>query len=149
MTMTMKNNLFLLLLAVVVPVSSVAAPPTPVPFLVIAHPDPALAALSLSRLSLIFLRRETRLPDGSPIRPVDQARSAEVRASFTLAVHHKSMEAVEELWQELLFAGRTVPPPVMQSERQIFDYVKTTPGALAYVVVQQIPDGIMVVSIVR
>jgi len=102
-------------------------------FRVIVHPDNATSYLTVGRLSELFLKRSTRWEDGTPVLPVDQRMNAPVREVFSKAVFGRSTSAMVAHWQQQIFSGRGVPPPELESERAVVEYVATRPGAVAYV----------------
>jgi hypothetical protein len=40
---------------------------------------------------------------------------------------------VRAYWQQRIFSGRDVPPPELDSDQQVVDYVMKYPGAIGYV----------------
>jgi hypothetical protein len=40
---------------------------------------------------------------------------------------------VKSYWQQLIFSGRGVPPPELDTEEEVIRYVGRHPGALGYV----------------
>ena len=48
-------------------------------------------------------------------------------------VHGKKVSSVKSYWQTMIFSGRATPPPELDSDRQVLDYVRGKPGAIGYV----------------
>ena len=43
------------------------------------------------------------------------------------------MAAVKSYWQQLIFSGRAIPPPELDSDEEVVRYVAKYPGAVGYV----------------
>lgn len=56
-----------------------------------------------------------------------------MRRKFSQDVIGRSVSAVKSYWQSLIFAGRDIPPPELDSDAQIVEYVQKHPGAIGYV----------------
>jgi ABC-type phosphate transport system substrate-binding protein len=110
------------------------ADPVPLPsYRVIVHPENKEAALGRAFLADAFLKKVTRWRSGEVVRPVDQPLSSAVRRKFSDEVLGRSVAAVRSYWQQLIFAGRDVPPPELESDAAVIAYVLRTPGAVGYV----------------
>lgn len=122
-----------LLLALVVPVAASADRPPPPPYVVIVNVANGTSSASRKFVSDAFLKKTTRWPDGSVIRPVDQAEDSAVRRRFTEDVHKRSVAAVRSYWQQIVFSGRDLPPPEVGSSEEVVKFVAKHPGAIGYV----------------
>lgn len=114
-------------------VSPALARDDPPPFRVIAHGDVPGSSVSREFLANAFLKNVARWPNQQPIRPVDLKVDAAVRKSFSEAVLRRSVAAVKAYWQQRIFSGRGVPPPALDSDRAVVDYVTSHPGAVGYI----------------
>ncbi|MBI4819979.1 MAG: hypothetical protein HY791_27135 [Deltaproteobacteria bacterium] len=113
---------------------AVFAQPTPAPtYRLIVHPENPATKVTRSVLADAFLKKVTRWPDGELIRPVDLHVESPVRLRFDEQVIGKSIAAVKSYWQQQIFSGRDVPPPELNSEVAVVEYVRTHRGALGYV----------------
>ncbi|MEK7358198.1 MAG: phosphate ABC transporter substrate-binding protein, partial [Bdellovibrionota bacterium] len=45
----------------------------------------------------------------------------------------RSVPAMRNYWQQLIFSGRGVPPPELESDRAVVDYVSRHADAIGYV----------------
>jgi ABC-type phosphate transport system substrate-binding protein len=108
------------------------AAPTPA-YLVIVNKDRPETSLDRRFLSRAFLKKTTTWEDGQSIHPVDQAADAAVRQRFSEEVVGRSVAAVRNYWQQLIFTGRGVAPPELDSDEAVVRYVARHPGALGYV----------------
>lgn len=128
----MKTRMFLcvpaLLLWALAPATSAAED-----FVVVVNAENPITTLSASEASKIFLKKTTNWGDGQPIMAVELAPASAARKGFTTDVHRRTVSQIETYWQQQLFGGRSVPPEVLDSDQAILDYVRTHPGAVAYV----------------
>ncbi|MGH7717722.1 MAG: substrate-binding domain-containing protein [Gemmatimonadaceae bacterium] len=90
-------------------------------------------SLTRDEVSKMFLKKVPRWENGTTVAPVDLASGSPTRDVFSQAFFYKSTAAIKAYWQNQIFAGRQVPPPERDSEQQVVDFVRTTPGAIGYV----------------
>jgi ABC-type phosphate transport system substrate-binding protein len=102
-------------------------------FRVIVHPSNPATAVRRQFLEDAFLKKVTRWPGDGPIKPVDIGPRSAARTAFSKAVLRRSTAAIRSYWQQLIFAGRDVPPPELASDAEIVEYVLQRPGGLGYV----------------
>jgi hypothetical protein len=113
-------------------VPPVLAEETPA-FRLVAHPGTQGAHVSRDFLANAFLKNISRWPDDQPIRPVDLRLDAQARKAFSEAILRRSVAAVKAHWQQRIFSGRGVPPPALDSDLAIVEYVTSHPGAVGYI----------------
>ena len=102
-------------------------------FVVIANEASGVQELSADDVSRMFFKRTTQWPNGQVIVPVDLPVRARTRATFSQAVHGKSVSAVTAYWNRQIFSGRGVPPVERSSEQEVVTFVRSTPNAIGYV----------------
>lgn len=102
-------------------------------FQVIVHPSNPSTTLKSSFVADAFLRKVGAWPGGETIKPVDLARDASARRGFSEAVLKRSVSAVKSYWQQVIFSGRGLPPPELDSEEAVIRYVTENEGAIGYV----------------
>jgi ABC-type phosphate transport system substrate-binding protein len=112
---------------------SAAEAPAPVGYRVIVHPQNAEQTLERPFLANAFLKKVTRWPNGEVVRPVDLPLASPARRKFSEEVLGRSVSAVRSYWQQLIFSGRDIPPPELDSDAAVIAYVLRTPGAVGYV----------------
>jgi ABC-type phosphate transport system substrate-binding protein len=110
-----------------------AQPSGPAVLRVIVNPQNQAGAVERRFLTDVFLKKVTRWGNMEAIRPVDQRADSPIRASFTVAVMRRSVEAVKTYWQQAVFSGRDIPPPELESDEDVVRYVLRNPGAVGYV----------------
>lgn len=116
---------------------------------VIVHPGVSADGVTAGELSDLFLKKADRWPDGSRVFPVDQVETAAVREAFTRDVHGRSVSAIKSYWQQRIFSGRDVPPPEKPSDREVVDFVRSTPGAVGYVSAGTALQGVATLGLER
>ena len=119
-------------------------------YAVVVHASNPSTALKRTQVSEIFLKKvrvwkETR----APILPVDQSERSMVRASFSKDVHGRSVAAIRNYWQQMIFSGRGVPPPEAASDKQVVDFVRANPGAIGYVSSEAVPRDLKVLEVLE
>jgi ABC-type phosphate transport system substrate-binding protein len=102
-------------------------------FRVIVNVQNPLGSISRDFLSDVFLKRTTRWDGGDTIQPVDLRPDAAARRKFSEQVLKRSVAAVRSYWQQRIFSGRAVPPPELDSDQTVVDYVTRHQHAIGYV----------------
>jgi hypothetical protein len=116
-------------------------------FRVIANPANPTNVVEQKFLVDAFLKKISRWPSGSVIRPVDQRPDSPVRRRFSEEVLKRPLAAVKSYWQQLVFSGRDVPPPELDSEEEVVRYVLRHAGGLGYVSADANLGGAKVVTV--
>jgi ABC-type phosphate transport system substrate-binding protein len=114
---------------------------------VIVHPRNPLASLDRSYLADAFLKKTTRWDDGESIQPVDLIADSAARRKFTADVLHRSISAVKSYWQQQIFSGRDIPPPELDSDVAVRDYVLKHRGAIGYLSGNADVSGVKVIAV--
>jgi ABC-type phosphate transport system substrate-binding protein len=128
--------------------SALAQTQAPVPaFRVIVHPGNSQTHLGRDFVAQAFLRKTARWPSGETIRPVDQDSDSPARRRFSSDVLHRSVAAVRSYWQQLIFSGRGLPPPELDSDQDVLRYVARNAGAIGYVSGNSELSGVKVVNL--
>jgi ABC-type phosphate transport system substrate-binding protein len=139
---TRRCLLALIALAVPLAHSPVRAEQRPPQFRVIVNRDNREKSVAREFLADAFLKRATRWGDGQTIQPVDQKPDTEARRRFSKIVLRKSVAAVRNYWQQRIFSGRGVPPPELDSDAAVVDYVRKHRGSVGYVTGTAKIDGV-------
>lgn len=134
--------LFLVLLAA----ASVPAELPRSTYVVIVRPENPVPKLDRRFLTEAFLRRTTRWPDDTPIRPVDLGPDSPARASFSQEILALSVASVRNYWQQRIFSGQGLPPPELADDA-VVSYVLSHPGAIGYVTAGTRVKGARVVDV--
>ena len=102
-------------------------------YVVIVNPKSDDTRLDKKLVADIFLKKQTHWSDDSTIRPADQQRTAPVRAKFSEDVLGRSISAVRTYWNQIVFSGRGVPPPELDSDASVVKFVLANRTAIGYV----------------
>jgi ABC-type phosphate transport system substrate-binding protein len=116
-------------------------------FHVIVNVANGASALDRRFLADAFLKKTTRWPGGEPIRPVDLGTESATRRRFSEDVLGRSVAAVKSYWQQMIFSGRAVPAPELDSDEEVIRYVGKYPGAIGYISGAAEPAGVKVVGV--
>ena len=130
------------------PQETIARAEAPVPpYRLIVNNGVAHSQLARDFVADAFLRKASHWPQGAPIRPVDQDSDSAVRRKFSSEVLHRSVAAVRSYWQQLIFSGRGLPPPELDSDQEVVRYVARNGGAIGYVSDAADVGGVKVVTV--
>jgi len=102
-------------------------------YVVVLNPNNPVSEVERRFLSDAFLKKVTVWPNGLVIRPVDQESDSPARRRFSQDVIGRSVSAVKNYWQQLIFSGRNVPPPELNTDAEVLQYVLKNPAAVGYV----------------
>jgi len=106
---------------------------SPAEFHVIINPQNPVTSVSRKFVMDAFLKRVTQWGDLFGIRPVDLRVDSSVRNAFSTELLKRSVSAVKTYWQQMVFSGRDVPPPELDSDEEVIRYVIRNPGGIGYV----------------
>lgn len=139
--------IILVLAAALIPAPRAGIADSAPAILVIVHPDNPATRLDRKFVVNAFLKKRTRWGDDVAIRPVDLEPDSAVRRRFSKEVLGRSVQAVRRYWNQQVFSGRGVPPPELDSERDVVEYVTHNRGAIGYVAEGTDLQGAKVVEI--
>jgi hypothetical protein len=128
-------------------VSAPAQTSESVPYKVIINASNPVTWVKKSELAAMFLKKADSWPTGALVVPVDQAERAPVRQSFSRDVIGKPPAAVKSYWNQLVFSGRSVPPPEKLTDEEVILFVKSTPSAVGYISASTKPKGVKVLTV--
>jgi ABC-type phosphate transport system substrate-binding protein len=100
---------------------------------IVVNPANPVTVVDRKFLSDVFLKKITRWEGGEAARPVDLRADASARQQFSDEVLRRSVGAVKAYWQQLVFSGRDVPPPEVDTDEQVIRYVLRFTGGVGYV----------------
>lgn len=144
----MKKCIFLVLsLALLVLGSRVPMAEEQQLFKIITNSDNPVTSLSKTQLSKILLKKVSKWETGDPVRAVDQGGKQAVREVFSKAIHGRSASSIQRYWQRQIFSGKGVPPPELESDREVLDFVAQNAGSLGYVSIDAPVDGVKILEI--
>jgi ABC-type phosphate transport system substrate-binding protein len=118
-------------------------------FRLIVHPANSVTTLRAAAVSKLFLRKQTKWPNGQTVKPVDQVEPSPVRRKFSSAIHRMDVPSVQSFWQEVVFSGRGEPPPERSSDADILNYVRVNPNAVGYIGETTPAEGVTIVTVTQ
>lgn len=124
-----------------------AASGKPPSYLIIVHPNNPVQEVDKSFLRNAFLKRTPQWPNNESIRPVDLGTNSQTREQFSNDVLGRRVAEVKIYWSQQIFSGKNVPPPELDSDAAVIDYVLHNNGAVGYVSEGSNPGGAKVVSV--
>ncbi len=136
----LRKLLLLLALAAALPAAAEE------PFKLVVHPGNPATSLPRAEVSLLFLKKVTRWPDGKVVQPVEPA-DERLHERFCREVHGKSPAAVQSYWNQLIFSGREVPPLEKATAEEVLAYVRANPGAIGVVPAGEATPGVKVLAL--
>lgn len=101
-------------------------------YIVIVNKANRTESLDPKIVEKMFFKKWKRWDDDEPVVPVNQVNS-EVREAFTKGINKKDVSAILKYWQRMIFSGRDIPPPELQNDAEVLDFVKENRGAIGYV----------------
>jgi len=92
--------------------------------------------ISAGEVKDVFLG-EKQFAGGTKLVPVDNAA---LQASFLSKYMNLAADKYNSMWTKKSFRDGLTPPAVKQSDAEVIEYVKRTPGAVGYV--SSVPAGV-------
>src|SRR5689334_20037629 len=129
----MRASIIIALALVAASSSQPGAAEEPSGYVLIVNPKNGESRLDRKFLADIFLKKQTHWGDDSTIKPVDELRTSSVRARFSDEVLGRSISSVRTYWNQVVFSGRGVPPPELDSDASVVKYVLANQTAIGYV----------------
>lgn len=124
--------LLLTCLAAATAVGADARAPVPA-FQVIVNSESPITTVERKFLADLFLKKATQWPHLEVARPVDLRTDTPARRAFSEDILRRSVAAVKSYWQQSVFSGREVPPPELESDAAVVQFVLRHRGAVGYV----------------
>jgi ABC-type phosphate transport system substrate-binding protein len=119
----------------------------PAPYKIIVNVSNPVTWVKKSELAAMFLKKADSWATGALVVPVDQPERAAVRQSFSRDVIGKPPAAVKSYWNQLVFSGRSVPPPEKLTDDEVIRFVQSTPSAVGYVSATTKTKGVKVLAV--
>lgn len=111
----------------------------------LAHAMPAIADISvivnpanaqaIDKVTLrkIFLGKQSRFPDGTPVASLVQPEESRTAQQFNLLLLNKNKIQYKSYWARLIFTGQGHPPETAYNDREVIEFVKDHPEAVSYI----------------
>ena len=102
-------------------------------YVVIVNSFNPFTSIAADDLSKIYLKKLATWSNGQTAMPVDQAATSPVRKRFAASVLNKDLGALTSYWQQMIFSGKAVPPPALDTDAAVVEFVRHNPYAVGYV----------------
>jgi len=106
-------------------------------------------AVSAAYIKKIFLGKKRSLPDGYPVKPVDQREDSSAYKEFYSKVVNKKASQLKSYWSKMIFSGKARPPKVVGNDAQVKNWVKNNPGSIGYISSSSVDASVKVLLRVR
>ncbi len=146
--MIRKVIIVLLFSFLVILLGGASLPAEEMDYVVIVNKSNNVASLSKSQVSRIFLKKVFTWKDGSSIKPIDLPPDSQARKAFTQKVHGRNIYSIKNYWQQMIFAGRQIPPLEKKTEQEIIDYVSSTPEAIGYISLKTNLENVKAIEVI-
>lgn len=105
--------------------------------------SPALTSTKFDRslLRAVFTMRMRQWPDGSPIRVFVLPDHDPLSDQFYRERLGMYSYVLRRAWDRMVFTGTGLAPTVVQTEREMIERVRSTPGAIGYVRKRELSDA--------
>lgn len=114
---------------------------------VIAHPATHTTELSLNQLRSIFSLRARQWPDGTSITVFVLRDEQDVHRQFLLKTLKMLPHQLRRQWDRYIYSGIGQGPVVVDSQEEMLNKVKTTPGGIGYIEGGVPNDQVLMLSI--
>ncbi len=118
------------------------------PIAVIVHPEIKHPPRTAAELRRLFLKRQTRWPDGSPVVVLNLPARTTARSAFDRALLGLSPHDAARYWIDRKVRGKGQPPRSLTSPLLIQKVVATHKEAIAYVPLAKVRPGVRVLAVV-
>ncbi len=89
-----------------------------------------MTSMTNAKIQRVFTGKETLWKNGKTVVIcLPGTKSAKAQEVYT-KVYNKSVKEVQKFWLSLVFQGRAKSPMFFDSEQEMVDFVKRTPGAI-------------------
>lgn len=110
---------------------------------VIVHPSNN-ATIDDAAIARLFLGEVKSFPGGAAATPIDQ-KNNEICAEFHNQILNKTTKEVRKIWARQVFTGGLKPPPALDGDDAVLQYVATTPDAIGYVQASKVNNKVKVI----
>jgi ABC-type phosphate transport system substrate-binding protein len=119
-------------------------------FVVVVNAFNPFVTIRYDDLSRIFLKKTAVWSNGQAAQPVDQPENSALRRRFTARVLNRDTGSVKSYWQQMVFSGKAVPPPALESDAAVLEFVRQHPYAVGYVSASTpLTSDVRIIAVVR
>jgi len=114
--------------------------------ILITHPDNNASQLSKNSVRSIFAMRTPHWPDGSPIQVFVLDDQTPIHISFCKHLLGMFPYQLRRVWDRQVFSGTGIAPVTVDTEQEMIEKVASTPGAIGYIMPQNMTSSIKVIG---
>jgi ABC-type phosphate transport system substrate-binding protein len=92
-----------------------------------------VASITKAELVDLFLKKATAWENGEKVSPVDLSENSSARMGFSKLVLGKTIDQIKAYWNYKIFSGLDTPPPVMNTDRAVLDFISENRYAIGYI----------------
>ena len=129
----MRSLLLTVVLALGLPHIAAAQDQPPKEFVVVVNSFNPFVVIRGENLARLFLKKDSLWMNGQTAYPVDQADTAPIREQFASSVLRKNIGALRSYWRQRVFSGEALPPPSLDNDAAVLEFVRRNPYAVGYV----------------
>ncbi|MEK6726051.1 MAG: substrate-binding domain-containing protein [Deltaproteobacteria bacterium] len=86
------------------------------------------------------------LDNSGPIFAIDQSEDNPIRADFYSSVLGKTSANMKALWAQNIFAGKGLPPKVVDPDAEVKKVVSTNKNAIGYIKASSVDDSVKAIK---
>ena len=102
------------------------------PITIVTHSGERDGSLSREQLREIFFARQTRWPDGTPIRPYVLPDQNPLHIRFAKEILGVYPYQLRSTWDRMVYSGTGVPPVVVDNVEEMRKRISEMPGSIGY-----------------
>lgn len=106
--------------------------------IVIGHNE--MSELNIKMITRIFTGKTIEV-NGISVVPVNYHQGNPIRNEFLIKFLKKNEDKYSAYWTVRRFIGKGTPPKELYSANEVIDYVSQTPGAIAYIEANDMPNS--------
>lgn len=109
-----------------------------------------VSSLKDDKLARIFTGKETYWANDKQIIVCLPSTKSDSSTDVCQKVYHQSVKDVQKFWLSIVFQGRAKSPKFFDTEQEMVDFIKRTPGAIGVLPSDKksmIPGGLIISSI--
>lgn len=100
---------------------------------VIVNPSVSTKSIDTQTLGRIYAMQIKNWNDGQPVKVFTFPSNSKFHHQFVISKMKIQPHQLERLWNRLIFTGTGRTPIVVNSEKEMMQKVKETPGAIGYI----------------
>lgn len=109
-----------------------------------------VSSLKEDKLSRVFTGKDTYWTNDKQILICLPSTKSESAFDVCQRVYHKSVNDVQKFWLSIVFQGRARSPKFFDTEEEMINYIKKTPGAIGVLSADKrslVPSGLIISSL--